>query len=303
MGLGVGSCGFSMPVMQLRDKAIVTYLRTESDGRKGLQLFRSLNMKEQQKKTYSGKMTIGAKKRCTKAINLLVQGTRRRWISNPVNGRMMLHQLSFITLTVTDRAGLLDGKTAYKNLLSHFLSWLRKTKGVTSYIWKAELQENGQIHYHITCPDFIHYKEIRAKWNELQKKAGYLDAYFKEFGHWDPNSTDIHSAKVVKDMAAYLVKEITKTMQNELCLGGKVWDCSEQLSKGKYFSVEMKQDQFTYLESAVEEGLCEKYEGERFCIYKFNQQPVKEALLTKEDMKQYKTWLHVLRESITFQDP
>ena len=297
------AAGYSMPVMQFRNKSVVTYLRTESDGSKGLQLFRSLNMKAQQEKAYSGKFTAGAKKRCTKAINLMVQGTRRRWITNPITKRMQLHQLSFITLTVNNHNGILTGKEAYSKLLSHFLSWLRKTKAVTTYIWKAELQENGQIHYHITCPDFIDYREIRAKWNALQRKAGLLEAYHKEHGHYDPNSTDIHSVHNQRDMAAYMVKEIAKNVQNEESIGGKVWDCSVNLSKGKYFSVEMKQQQFEYLESAVNEGLCTKYEGEQFCIYKFNASVVQEALLTKEDMKHYKTWLHVLRDSITYQDP
>ncbi len=260
-----------------------------------------MNMQQQQKKTYSGRLTQGAKKRLVKAVNLMVAGTRLRWIFNPINKRQQLHQLSFVTLTVSNAANL-DGKTAYKLLLSHFLSWMRKTKGITTYIWKAELQERGQIHYHITCPDFVHYKEIRAKWNELQQKAGLLDAYFEEHGHYDPNSTDIHSAKKVRDMAAYMVKEIAKNCQNHEAIGGKVWDCSANLSEAKYFSVEMKQSQFDFLEAAVNEKRAEKFEGERFCIYKFKEQ-IAETLLTADDLSHYRVWLRVLRESIVYTDP
>lgn len=355
--------GYSMPIMQVRGKNIISYLRTESDGCKGLQMFRIENMTLQRSSAYSGQFTAGARKRMTKCINLMVQGTRRRWITNPINNQLQLHQLSFITLTVSDTGEILDPETAYKKLLSPFLAWLRKTKGVNTYIWRFERQKNDQIHYHVTLPDFIHYKEIRDKWNGLQKKAGIIARYRENQQRWhsngfrlredllqdwteekqraayargiannwsDPNSTDVHKVYKVRDLASYLCKEFGKTCQNpknkkyysdlledqlpglqaagnyekyiELLklssLSGKVWDCSDNLKKGKYFSVEMKQEQFEYLERSCKEGLCDRYEGEMFCIYKFRQDPVREALLTKEDMKQYKVWLHVLRDSI-----
>lgn len=363
-----GSAGYSMPVLQVRGKSILTYCRVESDGCKALQMLRSANMELQRLNAYSGEFTAGAKKRCRKAINLMVQGTRRRWIVNPITKRMQLHQLSFITLTVSDTGDLLDGCFAYSKLLSPFLSWLRKTKGVNTYVWKAERQINEQIHYHLTLPDFIHYQEIRKKWNALQKKAGIIARYRKnqqafhkdgfrvredlleqwpevsqraayERGvatNWeDPNSTDVHKVFKVKDLAAYLSKEFGKTLQNQkgrkhyaaqledelprLIAEGdtdrylqmlklssnaaKVWDCSANLSKGKYFSVEMKQQQFEYLERAVKEGVAKKFEGEMFCIYKFQRNIVDETFLTKEDLKHYQAWLHVLRESITYNDP
>jgi hypothetical protein len=297
--------GVSLPKLQLRNKSVLVYQEVQTDGRKVLQAFRSANMRAQQGKQYSGRLTAGAKKRLTKAITLMVQGTRRRWIVNPVTQRTCLHQLTFLTLTVSDHSQILDGKTAYKKLLSGFLQWLRKTKGVNTYIWKAELHKSGQIHYHITLPDFIHYREIRDKWNELQRKAGLLEKYYQEHGHYDPNSTDVHKVYKMKDVTSYLVKEIAKQMQNTTSLGGKVWDCSANLSQAKYFTCYMKEDQYNFLETAVNECLAEKYEGEHFTMYRFPnvKEQIEEYLLSAEDYKQYKTWLHVLRESIACSDP
>jgi hypothetical protein len=292
-------------------------------------------MAQQQKKTYSGRLTPGAKKRLVKAITVMVEGTRRRWIFNPVNQRTQLHQLTFVTLTVSDTGSILDGKEGYKKLLAPFLDWLRRTKKVDTYIWKGELQGNGQIHYHVTLPNFIHYQEIRDKWNEVQKKAGIIDKYRERQLQWhkngftlrkdllstwpaakqlqaynkgmdtdwqSPNSTDIHKVYKVKDVAGYLIKEITKSCQNNVSLGGKVWDCSKNLSEAKYFSMDMKEDHFQFCEMAVEEGLATKYEGERFCVYQFKQE-VKEHLLTLQEMKGYVTWLQVIRASISYNDP
>lgn len=264
----------------------------------------------------------------------MVEGTRRRWIFNPVLKRDTLHQLTFVTLTVSNSDNL-PGKEAYRKLLGPFLQWLRKTKGVNTYIWKAELQQNGQIHYHLTMPDFIHFQEIRDRWNECQRKAGIIAKYraaqlefhkdgFQARKHlldswpmekqkqayargmetdWqDPNSTDVHKVYKIKDVTGYLVKEIAKSCQNAEAIGGKVWDCSANLSAAKYFSVEMKQDQFQFLENAVNDKLAFKFEGERFCIYKFKE-PIAESLLTASDLSHYKVWLRVLRESIFYHDP
>lgn len=288
--------------MQLRDKAVLVYDEVQTDGAKGLQLFRSMNMREQRKETYTGRLTPGAKKRLAKAVTLMVQGTRRRWIFNPVSGRHHVHHLSFMTLTISDPTRLLDGKTAHKWLLAPFLAWLRKTKEVNTYIWKAELQKNGQIHYHVTLPNFIHYKDVRDKWNDLQRKAGLLDRYFAEHGHYDANSTDMHKVYKVRDMAAYMVKELTKSIQNAASLGGKVWDCSANLSEAKYYTSYMKQSHHDFLELAVEEKLASKFEGERFSIYRFKESP-EEYLLTKSELAHYRSWLEVISSSMHYNDP
>lgn len=320
----------SIPKMQIRDKAIVVYQQPQTDGSKHLQLFRRFNMQAQQKRAYSGRLTAGAKKRLTKAVILLCKKYPRKWQFNQVTQRTQLHQLSFLTLTVSDTGEKLDGKEAYKLLLSKFLGWLRKYKGVESYIWKAELQKNGQLHYHITFPNIIHFREIRDKWNELQSKAGIIAKYRerqlafhangfqvrKDLLAWwslekqktayakgmqtdwqDPNSIDIHTVYKIKDMPAYLVKELAKGMQNSVSIGGKTWDCSADLSKGKLFTMTMEERHYLFCETAVNEGLADSFHSERFSIYRFKaDEPIEEYLLSKEDLRHYKTWLRVLRK-------
>lgn len=289
--------------MQFRGKKILVYYEPQYTGSKSLQLLRSANMKNQQKTAYSGRLTNGAKKRLSKAISLLVQGTRKRWILNPVNHRRQLHQLTFVTLTISDHEKKLSGKEAHKLLLSPFLDWLRKTKKVNTYVWKAELHKaSGQIHYHITTPDFIHWRELRDKWNEIQKKNGFLDAYFKKHKHYDANSTDVHKVYKIKDVEAYLIKEIAKGIQNAMGLGGKVWDCSDNLKRGKYHSTYMREKHYNFMEMACNEQLADKFVGEQFVIYNFKEPP-QEYLLNAEEFKKYRTWLTVLQDSIVYHDP
>lgn len=324
----------SLPVMQFRGKKVLVYYETQQFGSKGLQLFRQDNMRKQQATAYSGKLTQGAKKRLTKAISLLVQGTRKRWIRNPISNKQQLHQLTFVTLTVSDTSVSLTGKQAHKILLKPFLEWLTKTKKVNTYLWKAELQKNGQLHYHLTLPDWIHWREIRDKWNEVQNKAGIIERYREHqkawhkngfrvrkelLPHWpeyeqrkayqkgvetnwnDPNSTDVHKVYKIKDVEAYLIKEIAKGIQNAQGLGGKVWDCSMNLKQGKYHNAYMKQTHLLFMEQAVNECLASKFIGEQFVIYNF-EEPPQEYLLTDEEFSKYRTWLTVLQNSIVYND-
>ncbi len=277
---------------------------------------------------YKGMLSSGAKKRMAKAITLLVSSSKTKWLFNEVSKRYFYHRLSFITLTVSDPTEKLTGKEAHEKLLSHFLQWLRRTKNVTTYIWKAELQENGQIHYHITLPNFINYQEIRDKWNNLQRKVGLITNYratmmafhangftvrydlIKKWSYskqkaayekgikedWQhPNSTDIHSVRKVTDMCAYMVKEICKSVQNESSIGGKVWDCSDNLKGSKYFSTVCENHHIDFIERSIKEKKATQIDGERFTLIKFKDNIEKEVL-TKEQYKLYVSFLNLIQE-------
>lgn len=291
----------SIPVMQLRNKSVLIYYQYQKTGSSKFISFRSNNLRHQRIARYNGQMSAGAKKRLTKAITLLVQTTKKRWLYNEVSKRMVLHHLSFITLTVSDPQKKLSGKEAYQKLLSHFIAWLRRTKKVNTYIWKAELQKNGQIHYHITTPAFINYQEIRDKWNNLQRKAGLLDNYAKDHLHFDANSTDIHAVYKINDMAAYLIKYIAKQEQNKDAIGGKVWDCSENLSKAKYHSLHMQSHHIHFIKSAVTHGLAVEHHEERYSIIKFYEPP-EEYLLTEKEFSDYRNYLEVIGSTIIYND-
>lgn len=114
---------------------------------------------------------------------------------------------------------------------------------MVNYVWKAELQKNGNIHFHLTTDIFIHYMLIRREWNNAISKLGYIERYaqthsqltFDEYNYYrsqqgssdieknkkaysyglrtnwrSPNTTDVKSVKNVKSLSAYLAKYLTK---------------------------------------------------------------------------------------------
>lgn len=193
------------------------------------------------KKAYSGELTDGAIKRMSKALNLFIECTPERQVFSPVFNRNIKHKLSFITLTIPT-AQKIELKTATKLLLEPLLKHLRQVHGMTGYVWKVELQERGQLHYHIVSDVYIHYQHLRNKWNSLLAKSGFMNEYIAEHQHQDPNSTDIHSVKKIRDLASYLLKYFTKKSQNPEGLKGKVWDCSKNLKVAKYFETDLTED-------------------------------------------------------------
>ena len=244
--------------------------------------------------TYSGLLKPGAKKRLTKAIELLVMSTKDRKIKNPVTGKNQLFRLSFLTLTIYSTDRNISGKEAHKKTLAPFLQWMRRKHNCLLYVWKAELQARGQIHYHLTSDCFIPYKEILNKWNELQRSAGYLDSFYKKYNHWKPNSIDIHSVKKVKNLSGYLIKEVTKNLQNAESIGGKVWDCSQNLKSGSYFTTVADSDYCGRINELIDEGKIEPVYTDHCIIFKMiNAQAAN--VLSKNDRDLYDQKMNEIR--------
>jgi Fe-S cluster biosynthesis and repair protein YggX len=285
---------FYIPVAQLRNKSLLVYPQYNGEGSRHLKLFRSQNLREQRKSRYSGRITTGARKRLEKAITLLTQTIETKRIYNPITKKHFNHRLSFVTLTITENNRNLTAREAYSKLFQHFLQWLRRTEKVTTYIWKAELQERGQIHYHILTPAFIEWQKIRDKWNNLQRQAGLLDSFKEKYQHDNPNSTDIHETRHIKDLAAYMIKYISKTYQNEEALDGKVWDCSTNLKKNKYFSVNVERFHEELLVMAKQEKVVRVYESDHCKIYRFYEDPAK-FILKDAEYDDYLQFLNCIR--------
>lgn len=216
------------PYLQIRNNSIVLYSLCQQTGGQKHSL--------QQYETYQGKVSNSAKKRMTKAIDIMLQCSQWRWIHNPVSGRMQNHRLSFVTLTIPGKERHIDAREGNKQILQPFLKKCRDKKMLSTYVWKAEYQQNGQLHYHLTTPSFLHWSVLRNNWNNTLASASLLKKWYEERGNYDPNSTDIHSVYKIKDVGAYLTKYFTKKDQDSDSKG-KIWGASSNLLKAKYFSI------------------------------------------------------------------
>jgi len=184
------------------------------------------------RKAYSGEVTRGAVKRMRKAISLIVQKTPTRKIFNPVSKSYHDFSIGFTTLTIGDQQGKSE-KQVYQELLAPWLRWARR-KGMKDYVWRAELQERGAVHYHLITNVFLHYQEMQDTWNRYQKKHGYLQSFGRKHGHFRPNSVDVHSVWKVGDIESYMSKYMTKDVG--AVVDGKIWDASRNLKSARYYT-------------------------------------------------------------------
>jgi hypothetical protein len=245
------------PCLQVRSKSIIIYNKFERRSLRSLSQLQS-DKKLKERETYTGRLSPGAKKRLTKAIELITQAAiKDKYFTftdqKTLKQKRAKFRLNFITLTIHSPGRMIMEKEGHSKCLEPMLKWLRDHYDLTMYVWKAELQQRGQLHYHITSNCFVPWQDLRDKWNELQVNAGYLSQYKLATGHTDANSTDVHSVYKIKDMAKYLrkcicknvrkkdgslVAEFNKDMQNAATIGGKVWDCSLNLKMENYYTLD-----------------------------------------------------------------
>lgn len=170
---------------------------------------------------YDGTLTAHARRRLLSAVDILIQRNPKREIWNPISNTSHEFSINFITLTVASNTNI-TAREGYDLLLSKWIRYMRDKYDMREYIWKAELQERGQLHYHITSNTFIPWQVIRWKWNKSQKEAGLLNEYAKKHKNFNPNSVDVHTVEKENDILAYVSKEISKTTWAGIENGGRV---------------------------------------------------------------------------------
>jgi len=183
----------------------------------------------QDKPTYSGTVTKHAKKRIARAISLLLAVSPWQTVEKPSTGQKFKMKINFITLTLPSEQGYITDQEIKKKCLEPFILAMRRKFGMQSYIWRAERQKNGNLHFHITTNVYVPYDQLRDIWNEKLQKLGFIDRYQNKHGHRHPNSTDVHSVRKIKDIQRYLVKYMSKEAGPNEIITGKIWDCSRNL--------------------------------------------------------------------------
>jgi len=141
--------------------------------------------------------------RLFRSLNFFWLFSEIKWTYSKIDKRNHKFRMAFITLTLSSEQKHTDDyiKT---HMLRPFLKWAFREGKSPHYIWKAETQDNGNIHFHITMNNWIHYRKIREKWNHIQWKHGYISA------EADPNSTDVHSVRNESGYISYMSKYLCK---------------------------------------------------------------------------------------------
>jgi len=228
------------------------------------------------KAKHTGIVSKKAVKRLYTAMDWLLLIARNKWAENMHNHRLFKYKLGLLTLTLPSKQIMHPydprpnekkwhrlpnskikffvinplSKQAQSDLfikhkaLNNFFTQLRTRFELQNYLWKAEKQKNGSIHFHIVFDKYIDYSVLQGIWNKILDGLGYIEAYRNNqkafhkngfrprpelFRSWslknqieayksgqvsnwsNPSSTvDIHSLKKIRNAKAYLAKYLTK---------------------------------------------------------------------------------------------
>lgn len=140
-------------------------------------------------------------------------------------------KINFMTVTLSKKQKHSD-EFILHHMLFPLMKWMERKHNCTAWIWRAEIQPSRLknrkercIHFHITTDTFIHWRELRNKWNALQLAHGYRNK------NSNPNSTDVKAVIQDREIANYMAKYVSKKVKSkELKVNCKIWGCSRNLS-------------------------------------------------------------------------
>lgn len=197
--------------------------------------------------SHHGKISSVALRKITKAIDYALYLATPKKLPNTLHGKDFTFRLNFVTLDLSSEQIHSDNEIK-KQIFQPMLNCLRQKYKVINYIWRAEKQANGNIHFHVITDKFIPWLSLRNDWNKYQQNLGYITRYRQNqvefhksgfryrpelFKHWSPedqkkaykkgmatgwespNSTDVHSLKNVSNIKQYFVKYFTKSTQSD----------------------------------------------------------------------------------------
>jgi len=260
-------------------------------------------------RTANGKISVNARRKMLKALDYLLYMSRPQNQITIPTGKPINFTVAFITLTLPS-AQIHDDNTIKKECLNQILIELSKRHGVTLYLWRAEKQKNGNLHFHIIVNKFVNWNELRNRWNRILNKLGYIDRYqanqkafhstgFRPrpelFKNWsyeqqlkayregakhdftNPNSTDVHGLKAIKNVRNYVTKYMTKDESESNLTDdpqseyqrqkGRIWSCSQVLSNIKGAQLVVDNEISEAIKKVIDNSHPIKYENTYFSIY------------------------------------
>ena len=140
-------------------------------------------------------------------------------------------QIVLITLTLS-RSQFTTDQEVKRRMLVRFIQELVRANDEINYLWKAEPQRNGNIHFHLLVDSYVKKEWIQEKWNKIQLDNNYhsrLDYAKNELGL---PSTRIEGLRDKMNGVSYVAKYISKN-EGARKIEGRLWGCNNKLRELK----------------------------------------------------------------------
>lgn len=209
----------------LRDKAV--YVFKQRAAGIGSSTMRKQSTDNLRLKYSSAGLSNTAKKDIRRRVDnwqWAVTASQRLWSKGRERRR---RYFVLITLTLPSVQTESDNVVKRKYLNVWLQNLERVHKGI-NWLWVAESQNNGNIHFHVVVDRWVQFEWVRRSWNRVMNNGDYIDTYERKFGNRNPPSVNVHGQKAMGNPAAYITKYLTgdKFVRE---LEGRKWGCCDRL--------------------------------------------------------------------------
>lgn len=176
--------------------------------------------KKKHREEKKGTLSRSGRSRMKQRCGYLFYHASDKVIHNTVKNYSYKLKLNVITLTLTQEQ-FHDDSFFKRKLYKNFIDALRKRYPGLSYVWRAETQENGNLHFHILTDHYIPIWYVNGLWLGILRRHGYKTTVEKPDPHnmgetvWvNLNPVDVEKVRNEKDLGRYIRKYMAKGLDD-----------------------------------------------------------------------------------------
>ena len=176
---------------------------------------------------YNGYMSNETKKKLSRKLSCWSRSIELGNKYTDKQDRQYLRKILFLTLTLPFKQSTTDN-TVKRFLLAPFISFLIRKNLVKYYFWKAESQENGNIHFHLLIDKYIDKKIINNYWNIFCYNYAFKYEKIDDKKIHTAPSTRIEAPQNGDSIENYVLKYALKEDSHRK-IDGRIWGMSDEL--------------------------------------------------------------------------
>lgn len=178
----------------------------------------------------TGHLSRSAASRFKRSIDYINLIAKEKTCRNDAGGYFFKMKLAFITLTLPSKQQHSDNYLKQK-LLEPFLDACKKRWPSFSYVWRAETQTNGNLHFHIITDHFVPKDYVNYRWKRILWGHGYMQAFHRKNPTMEAPCAEIRKVRNDHSLGIYMRKYLVKGLAKQTVpeIHAKIDSCKNRL--------------------------------------------------------------------------
>jgi hypothetical protein len=213
-------------------------------------------MRELGRKRYGGSVSYAGKLRIERRFEAWYHFIEAMNRNKKITGEQYFRRFVLITLTLPSTQFHSDKELKAK-ALKPFVQNLVRNHDLRLWMWKAEAQDNGNIHFHVVVDKYIWKDELNKLWEHYMRKLGYYFKFKQKYPNAEPPMVNVKGQSKMRNPVAYLTKYMIKD-ETKREIDGALWRMSDDLVQLRPFVYEAEKVVRSKIENQVKKGIVKK---------------------------------------------